>query len=257
MSYKTPSYTLRNLFMAGVVSTLLLPGVTLAQQIDNPENPYDEVGRWHNQALDQAVVHVHELGYNPVSFILAAGESIQDFTEQTVGAEGVGHAHKDTIARLHHDRDTVLEELRGQLSEEQGIFFDALKTAVESMSDAYGTGLESSQSAEALDGVRAVESQMLAQLSDDDARLLLIAASVARHSFAYWSEQRELRGDSPWNPPGAGLKFPPSPQDADAWGAVIGGLGGLAGGPLGVLGGALEGGGISSGVAWIAHWLGF
>lgn len=248
----------RSLVLISLVSVLalLVPGLAQAQSDPaNPANPFDPVGLWHNQALDQAIAITAELGENPAVVTLASSEILGEFRDAVFGADHVSPPiEEEALARHFHDPASSITEAESHFDDTQRLYYGQLLARV----DELRPGMSADEVAEWLDGMRALETSMLADLGEERGQVLLAAAAVGRYSHAYWNHQLALGKASAWPGFGNGSDIEariPSHIASDIQGAIVGGLVGAGGGPLGSLGGALEGAALGSLAALIWDWL--
>lgn len=195
----------------------------------NPENPWDEIGRLHNEALDDAAGAFTEIHSGNGALALAMTQRLSDFASATTGSAcPLGAARLDAVALMLSDGS---DEIVGQqLGKRQQILFGELMRLADRLPEA---------PAETLEAMRGLESRMIEELGEDEAAPLLIAASVGRYSHHYWQEQVLMGEGSPWieHNGGDALRIKKWLK-ADLKGALLGFLG--SGNGLGaLLGGAV------------------
>jgi len=227
---------------------LSLPAPPEIPQPENPGNPYDEVGRWHNELL-QTLLHRMDAapgfaGLLPddqqravlewaVTEAMAIGESAASFamprflyayagSEEGLMREVDLKAFKLALERLELDDDNrshlakLYELLQGHPLEEQADIVNLLG-AIRHLEAAWMQGREAAS-----------------------VEVPLIAASVARYSLCFWA----ARQPAPFQGPQLfGIR---EGFFADAFGGGIGAAAGAIAGPKGALIGGLIGGVTSS-----------
>lgn len=234
----------------GSIALLAAGSVAGAGQIStqpdpsNPANPWDHVGRQHNEALDHAVLARQAVGSTDAPLAAAMVGRVIEYAAQEYGeACSVVDVDFDAIGRIVADPAGANDLLLGMLGKSQRSYLLRI--------DEVASRLPVDTRA-ALEEMKALEAEILETLSADEAAPLLIGAAVGRYSNEYWNTQVGAEA-SPWlegtaHQNGSAARKIPGWVKADLKGAISGGVGGIAGGWVGVGLGALIGGASASAI---------
>jgi hypothetical protein len=198
----TPTFRLRRT-VAILIAALALVVVTpvLAQppgeidlpgrpDVSNRDNPYDHIGALHNEGLDYVIGARKVVGDLPAPLATAivgrAMEFVADQSHDPCG--GLSLVDLDEVALIVADPSSIDKFIERELTEEQISYYRRIEALIPEM-------LEKD---EAFEKMKALEKEIAADLGEQDAMPLLVAASIARNSSAYWGRQAALGEDSPW-----------------------------------------------------------
>ncbi|MEM7249102.1 MAG: hypothetical protein AAF533_27525 [Acidobacteriota bacterium] len=194
--------------LATLLALVLIPTLAAAIEAGNPANPFDHVGQAHNDGLDYIILHKDDLGASPLGWGVNA---VQLTLDQRCGDGG---ERKPTCGRcLGVDTGTFTADLMDALSQEpqallrssgvsrvEAAYINRILTTLSEL----GTVDEDTSSREifvramdTIEAIRAIEAQAIRRLGVRSGYRVLVGASVARYSTAYWAEEM-LAPTSPW-----------------------------------------------------------
>lgn len=229
--------------LVALVTLTCLSGIAAAQKgVDytNPENPWDHVGQLHNELLDDAVVARQDIGDSQAALTAAMLDRAAAFTTAVTGSScSLDNARLDIAAFIVAHPDHANERVASVLNDEQRAYFEMIDELASRLAD---------DPTSTLADFRALEAEIAATLSEEDAAPLLAGAAVGRYSYGYWTAQVAAGDLSPWFSGLGGVdeRLIPKWLKADLKGAVAGAAGGIGGGGIGILIGGLVGGGAAS-----------
>ncbi|MEM7244790.1 MAG: hypothetical protein AAF533_05570 [Acidobacteriota bacterium] len=210
-----------NFFKISLFFTALVSTAATAQVLpDNPANPFDYIGAKHNETLDFIIENKDELGeFGPAWNLQGTRLAVKYIcADPSVGGgidAGCGTCLPMDALTLVGRTQCLADLTRAEfletidLSFEQSQALSAVYSAIDKMGDLPPDSERNADELRAraqsvINSIKSVEAATLRTLRRDEAQVVLIAASIARHSTAYWTEA-SLDSASLWaNPPGGG-----------------------------------------------------
>lgn len=213
----------------------------------NPDNPFDSVGRRHNETLDYLLTRKEKFVANG---IVSKDAAINELATK-VCADGVGDDRKasaaDCTARVAQKMRAVALQTNQSLDKlvKPLRFTNSQTKALKDIEAQIDVGFRTPGAAvTAIENIKKIEAGILKTMSTESParEIILGSASVARYSTAYWNEdsvgRRWDRG--PVDSAQQRVKWRDIAR-ADLRGCISGGIGGAVGGWAGVGLGALTG----------------
>jgi hypothetical protein len=225
----------------------------IAVDITNPNNPFDYVGALHNQGLDYFINN-----YQNYPALIKVKNGKKEFSLHEMWKIVGDFGRDNNIQGLRqltlnpHFRNAMNNELKNgmpsiqsHLSSNAYNYYLQIRNSIKLSSELGNSSSPVCQSrlGYCVDASRQIEEVIMNDniISAEEKVLLLSTASIARHSFAYWTMVWGDANDTWWNFTNGYKETPDGPSqtakdDVDGLigGAVTGGLlGGAAGGILG------------------------
>lgn len=233
--------------------------------IQNPGNPFNQVGVWHNEGLDYVADNASsdDPSWSEIESLVAAYMAGDVMIGDVVNGDTVWYGPQfvlDSIVRARNYQDSSATwEGYVSFTSGQQVFIDAILEEAETIEAPISAGKHDSSMAV----FDQIEDSILSSsaLVGDKKNVPLALVAVAKHSLEYWSDYPEYY-DAWFEEEGLGKVTDKKKvkkvvfEDAKGLifgafagflgGAVTGGLTGALGGPLGALGGAGTGAVIGS-----------
>jgi hypothetical protein len=207
--------------------------------VENPANPYDNVGAAHNEALVYILSKKSEW---------SCGDEVQwiqtnvDLTATFMCDNGYGPSsdcyNANTVMLnnvVNQYQSSTVEDIIADMGSEQ------LQQYTRQLFDEVRSHTDSTQIDSLLNSIRQLEGEVMAStLNPDEQQTFLGAASIARYSSCYWFQEHH-KSVTDWHCP-----TDPTPAGKFNWGQflltvfadVCGGIAGSSLGPAGTIGGA-------------------